>query len=518
MTKRAICSALAVFIFSLLAAVAQTTHVIAAGETLYRLSRHYGIKVEAICEANPGLSADNFKAGTEILIPAVTQDIVVTEVSQPAPQLSVRTTHTVAKKETLYGIARQYGITVQQLLDVNDMTEGTKLKKGMVLKIPAVMVTPLPSVAEPTNEQLMPAVKAESKRHIDMGVLLPLKVGDARSHHMLEFYRGVLMAVDSIKHRGVSVDVHAIEAGTTAADMRFVLSSHPELKQMDFIIGPQPLEQLATLSQFARENKVRLVVPFASQCGDEIKDNPYLYAVTAQKSQMEEGVCALARDIFTNHNVVVMHVAGEDADSRSLVDRLAKAFSAKGQKPNTLANGASETEMLATFNQFRDNLVLVPANSQKAVTQLYSTLENFSISHPGYKISVLGYPEWQNYTSQHLQNYYAYDTYLYTTSFRHPLSPAMLAFEKKYMLWARRPMSATTPRFGLMGFDVAWYFLCGISRYGAALESHLADVKPQPFQHSLTFERVSTWGGFTNNRVKMIHYKPSQTIDLLEKK
>ena len=45
-------------------------HTIQSGETLYRLTLQYAVSAEAICAANPGLSAKNFRAGQVIIIPA----------------------------------------------------------------------------------------------------------------------------------------------------------------------------------------------------------------------------------------------------------------------------------------------------------------------------------------------------------------------------------------------------------------------------------------------------------------
>ena len=45
-------------------------HTIQKGETLYRLSVENRVSVKEICDANPGLSADNFKIGQVITIPA----------------------------------------------------------------------------------------------------------------------------------------------------------------------------------------------------------------------------------------------------------------------------------------------------------------------------------------------------------------------------------------------------------------------------------------------------------------
>ena len=45
-------------------------HTVANGETLYRISKNYGITAEQILQLNPGLTADNLKAGSVIRIPA----------------------------------------------------------------------------------------------------------------------------------------------------------------------------------------------------------------------------------------------------------------------------------------------------------------------------------------------------------------------------------------------------------------------------------------------------------------
>ena len=45
----------------------ETYHTIASGETLYRLTVKYNVSAKAICDANPGLSAENFRIGQVIL-------------------------------------------------------------------------------------------------------------------------------------------------------------------------------------------------------------------------------------------------------------------------------------------------------------------------------------------------------------------------------------------------------------------------------------------------------------------
>ena len=70
----------------------ETFHTIQAGETLYKLTTIYNISAKAICEANPGLSAENFRIGQVILIPLEQEQETETAqapAEKPAIQLSL---------------------------------------------------------------------------------------------------------------------------------------------------------------------------------------------------------------------------------------------------------------------------------------------------------------------------------------------------------------------------------------------------------------------------------------------
>lgn len=198
-------------------------HTIAAGETLYRLTKTYQVSAEDICKANPGLTAENFKVGMVVRIPAASVQVPpVTPSVAPEPQgiakSDCKEMHKVGRKETVYGIARQYGITEDELKAANPEMKAPdfKLKKGTFVCIPYPTVRK-PQEIIPTNEELMPkkAIAAPQK-HISMGVILPFKSHAAETAKMVEFYRGVLIAVDSIKRSGISVDVFAYDSGKVA--------------------------------------------------------------------------------------------------------------------------------------------------------------------------------------------------------------------------------------------------------------------------------------------------------------
>ena len=141
----------------------ETFHTIAQGETLYRLTVKYGVSAKAICDANPGLSAENFRIGQVIRIPSASEtDVVttenVTEVAIPTIQGPVqsrcRDMHKVKRKETVYSISREYGISEAELIAANPELQGEdKIKKGTFLCIPY----PTAQVEKTSQPQVAPS-------------------------------------------------------------------------------------------------------------------------------------------------------------------------------------------------------------------------------------------------------------------------------------------------------------------------------------------------------------------------
>ena len=128
----------------------ETYHTIASGETLYRLTVKYNVSAKAICDANPGLSAENFRIGQVILIPSTTEaetmaptetlsnNTVVANNNIPGPiESRCRDMHKVKRKETVFSISREYGISEAELIAANPELKGeNKIKKGTFLCIP----------------------------------------------------------------------------------------------------------------------------------------------------------------------------------------------------------------------------------------------------------------------------------------------------------------------------------------------------------------------------------------------
>ncbi|MFA0960979.1 LysM peptidoglycan-binding domain-containing protein [Roseivirga sp. BDSF3-8] len=101
-------------------------HTVQAGETLYGISRSYNVTVDDLKKWN-NLGDNGLKPGQELIVKKP-------DVKQPSDKVK-SIIHVVQAGETLYGIARKYNITLQQLMEANDMKE-FDLTVGKELNIP----------------------------------------------------------------------------------------------------------------------------------------------------------------------------------------------------------------------------------------------------------------------------------------------------------------------------------------------------------------------------------------------
>lgn len=131
--------------------IAQTNYTVRAGDTLERIARQHGVRVSALMAENDIERPELLRAGQTLKIPA----------PEPGPARRYR----VEEGDSLGSIARDHGVSVSQILDLNRLADPNALKIGQLLILPAEGPAPPPS-----RVALPPALK----RQLDT---IPVKPG-----------------------------------------------------------------------------------------------------------------------------------------------------------------------------------------------------------------------------------------------------------------------------------------------------------------------------------------------------
>jgi LysM repeat protein len=132
-------------------------HKVAAKETLFSVAKLYNVSMDDLKAWNH-LTDYALSVGQELIVKKPPG--FVGAVSMETPK-SATGTHTVEPKETLFSIAKKYGITVQQLKDLNGIT-GADVKIGQVLIVQAAASVTNPMIEKPLLTT--PVVKEEPKQ------------------------------------------------------------------------------------------------------------------------------------------------------------------------------------------------------------------------------------------------------------------------------------------------------------------------------------------------------------------
>lgn len=98
-------------------------HRVQQGETWFGIARRYAISRSALAAANPDVEPERLRAGEVLLIPS----------SSSASRGGVR--HTVVEGDSLWGIARRYGVEMERIRAVNNLASD-RVRIGQVLVIP----------------------------------------------------------------------------------------------------------------------------------------------------------------------------------------------------------------------------------------------------------------------------------------------------------------------------------------------------------------------------------------------
>ena len=123
-----------------------TEYIIKLGDTLYSIARTFGITVEEILDYNEGINPRALQVNSKICIPQKgvilrDPDEMMPSMNKPVPM--PENAYTVVKGDTIYGIAKRFGISLEQLLFANPNLNPGYISIGTVLEIPNKL-TPIP--------------------------------------------------------------------------------------------------------------------------------------------------------------------------------------------------------------------------------------------------------------------------------------------------------------------------------------------------------------------------------------
>ena len=435
-----------------------------------------------------------------------------------AQNLKWRDMYQVKKKDTIFGIAKNYGLTVDELINANPEMKvaGYELKKGDYIFIPYPANTDpkaatTKAATTPQPQTVAKTTQSQTTKTIKVGVVLPLHDVDGDGKRMTEYYRGFLMGCDSLKQQGYSIDVHAWNVPADA-DIRPTLQD-ASIRNCDVIFGPLYTKQVKPLSDFCKGAGIKLVIPF-SIWGDEVSRNSEIFQVYQSLDELNNASIDAFISRFGNQHPVFIDCNDSTSKKGIFTFGLRNRLNARGVK-YSITNLKSNEELFSkAFSRTQPNVVVLNTGRSPELTVAIAKLKALVASNPGVVVSLFGYTEWLMYTRNNLDNFYKFNTHIPSTFYYNPLSAKTQHLENGYRRWFGLETLYALPKFALMGYDHAQFFLRGLHKYGKAFNGSKAQSAYATVQTPLNFKRVGS-GGMQNQAFMLVRYTNDKRIELI---
>ena len=419
----------------------------------------------------------------------------------------IQTVHKVKKRETIFGIARDYNITIEDLIGANPEMQqpGYELKKGSTINIPF----PKQNTQQPAET----APVAPIKTSLDIGVMLPLHNVDGDGRRMIEYYRGLLMAVEKLKADGISINVRAWNVAQTD-DINTTLIQQGADKS-DIIFGPLYSKQVKALGDFCKKNKIRMVIPFSIN-GDEVERNEFIYQVYQPAETFNQKSVTSFIDRFSNCHPIIIDCNDSTSNKGTFTYALRKKLEERGIQ-YSITNLRSSIEMFEkAFSTTKRNVVILNTGRSPELTQTMHKLDALLAHSPGYMISMFGYTEWQMYEkyNQNQTYFHKYDVYIPSSYFFNEQSGYIQSFQNTYKSKFGVDMMNALPHFALTGYDQGVFFIGGVYKFKGQFYGARNQIYNTSLQTPYHFSKTPN-GGFRNDAYLLVHYQKNGGIETI---
>lgn len=493
--------------------VAKISHKIEPQETMYSVSRKYGITVDDLKKANKKLDEQSFKVGKKINIPVFngTNTIHVSDAGKDLPknQQSIkRKEHTVLKGETLYSISKKYNTTVKALEEKNPGVTPENLKEGMLLVVEGDGAT----IQRPI-EEINPFKQDEIIR---IAILLPFEKESkfVPKSRIIETYNGFLLAVKEAKSRGQNVEVYAFDIGAddNTKKLESLLETN-EIKSMSILIGGVSRKQIDIISKFARKMDVRYAIPFDTK--NTVADsNPKVFRVTTSPSELYPVVARNFISKYKMDNIIfVSEPTSSDKDKKELIDLLKKELKKENiQSTTVIANDNLSANIEQAASQTKRNVLIPVSASDTSIRKIINAISNSNITN---SYTFFGHPEWQLYPHLFSQ-LHEYNANIYSVIFLDESDAKVALLDSEYQTWYNRTIPNVYPRFAYIGYDMGIYFISAFNKLGKKFDDKITSFTAPTLQSAIRFERKNEKGGYTNAGLYFVNFKVNSTIEKKE--
>lgn len=537
-------------------------HKVLDRQTLFSISKAYGVSIEEITGVNPSLADGQLKSGSIILIPVSTesgnsqrtqdrQKDTVTAARQTVPEEDRKheepasekydgidySIHIVKWYESLRSISKKYGISEEILAEFNNL-ESTLLKKRQKLRIPdkeflpelakTVSVpernTELPSDGNLTTEEgekgtdreLAELIAGNRRQTVRIALILPLDCttdGSGGNVNYMDFYSGALLASKSLSEAGMKLELKVIDSKEYVSHTDIALSGI--LDDCHFVIGPIHKKSLVEILPYCKDKGINVVSPLDPKASSLLAEYTNLFQAPVSTASQFQSIAEWIRTYKGSSSpaIVISESAGNRGDELEMATNAltAKNIGYKTFSYNILQGRGVDVSISNLISKTETNHIIIASENEAFVNDVIRNLNTIATMFK-YEIRTYATSKVNHFETISADNFHNTNLHLAMGYYIDYDEAETVRFISEY-----RALFNTEPsQFAFQGYDMLKYFATL-----SIADRIIFDEYPEKpmLQSNIEFKRVSgsdtgTLGGYENVATRNIIFGSNYSVKI----
>lgn len=497
-------------------------------ESAYGISKRFGMTLDEFFRMNPGVAREGVKAGEYVKVKKQGAVAAGSEDSENLDkgELQQGSKYKVERGDTFSSLSRRFNVTVAEIQAVNP--DVVMLRAGDIINIPVKNeyadsqlssedvqeegpIEPLTQQEQPV--ETYPKFEAQQSDEIVVALVLPFKLSreekEKPAQLFAEFYKGFMLAVDSMRACGKPVKILAYDTDGTIDGLKDAMRQ-PQLSTAQVIIGPDDEKQLRLLAEYAKENGTTVLNIFAARDDSYLTMDNVLNSIVPHTTMYAKAIQYLLKK-FPSVEPVILNRRDGLSDKSEYIDRFKQELDAAGRKYHIIEFERTLAEEDLAGLSTSGNYAFLPISSK--LSELKAVLPQitmFAANSTG-KSTLWGFPEWLSFRGEVTSGMHKLDTYIFSRFYNTGrVDPMVSNIERQFAKWYGGSMINVIPSQGLYGFDSAMYLLRALRVNGG--DFSLYTPAYDGVQNCFNFAAEPGAAGMVNNEMFIINYAPAGGI------
>jgi LysM repeat protein len=443
-------------------------HTVKRGQTLYMISKAYGVDVNDVIRENPEVK-EGINSDMKLKIP-------VPQSGESQKKIPVQPAETPKEKT-----------------------------KEVTMTVPEKAPEPEPPAAPlPCGKD-----KSSKKETYHVALMLPLFLDEVTQMDgmspdngsesgyqplkFIQFYEGFLVALDSLSKQGMKVKVFVYDVDKDTVKTTMLLRK-PEFRDIDLIVGLLYPRNFQIVAEFAAKNNINIINPL-SEREQLVKGNPRVFKVMPSASCLQANLLSFLTANFRGGKIIIVNPPVYP--DKNAAENLKKSCLGEKMDVVTVQNYAGAVEQ---FSKENENVLIIFSENKAGALDLITKLNE---KRTDSRLTVIGMPRWDKLDELETDYLVNLRTHVFAPYFVDLWDTDVIRFILKY----QDRYGAIPEDLAFQGFDVAYYFLTALNNYGKSFERCIPELTMKSLQTSFRFSRPDAKDGYENQYWSIYKYE-----------